>query len=320
MDDPVTLADLFAQAEVSKLRLSTQADASFQISHEGQERVLCLTRATFDELTGHLLGRCLELTRDLLRVARGMGCGAIDRMLLVGGSTRMPQIRRGLIEAFEVETVVLDGEDVVAKGAALYGFQDSLQRRVEEYLPETQDADGGFDARGVTPSALREALDRVEDTCGLRLSLPMREFVRTRIVNVLGKGLGLLACNEHGEDAAVYLLPRNSEVPVARTAEFGTDQHNQAAVEIRVVAGEQESADPFECQEVGLVVLELPPGLPAHSPIHVTFAIDRDGRLSVQALDVRGGGSIHVEFETDAILSEEQLAQRSERLSLLKVS
>jgi molecular chaperone DnaK (HSP70) len=64
----------------------------------------------------------------------------------------------------------------------------------------------------------------------------------------------------------------------------------------------------------------LPPSLPSRSPIRVTFAIDRDGRLGVTAIDLTGGASINVEFETEAILSEEDVEERSKALRLLSVS
>ena len=57
---------------------------------------------------------------------------------------------------------------------------------------------------------------------------------------------------------SIYLLPRNSEVPLERMSDFGTDAENQAAVDIRVMAGERDSPDPLDCQEVGVASLNLP--------------------------------------------------------------
>ena len=61
-----------------------------------------------------------------------------------------------------------------------------------------------------------------------------------------------------------------------------------------------DAPDPLDCQEVGVASLNLPERLPARSPIRVKFAISKDGRLGVSATDLTGGGSIDVEFQTEA--------------------
>ena len=86
---------------------------------------------------------------------------------------------------------------------------------------------------------------------------PVRELVNTRIVNVLSKSLGVVARNDQSQEVVVYLLPRNSEVPLEQMTDFGTDADNQAAVDIRVMSGERE-APTLDCQEVGIATLALP--------------------------------------------------------------
>ncbi len=50
------------------------------------------------------------------------------------------------------------------------------------------------------------------------------------------------------------------------------------------------------------------------------FAITKDGRLGVTATDLTGGGSIDVEFQTEAVMNAEEVAERSTALRLLTVS
>src|SRR5262249_6808362 len=124
---------------------------------------------------------------------------------------------------------------------------------------------------------------------------------------------------EQSQDVVVSLLPRNAEVPLRRTTDFGTDADNQSAVDIRVMSGERDSTDPLDCQEVGVATLNLPERLPARSPIRVKFAINQDGRLEVSAADLTGGGSIDVNFETEAVMNAEEVAERSTALRLMSV-
>ena len=50
------------------------------------------------------------------------------------------------------------------------------------------------------------------------------------------------------------------------------------------------------------------------------FAISRDGRLTVTATDLTGGGQVDVEFETEAVMGDAEVAERSTSLRLLNVS
>ena len=324
MDDPEVLNDLFLQAERGKKTLTQRDKAPFRVTHAGQQARVELDRPRFEEITRHLLDRTVELTREMLADARAKGHERFDKIILVGGATRMPQVRNRIVGEFGMEPEVFDPDEAVAKGAALYGLKEALQEEVKEILvdalPAAEGQDGQLDLEAVSPEQVAEALDRIEQQTGFTLTGPVRELVNTRIVNVLSKGLGVVARDERGRDVVVYLLPRNGEVPMEYAMDFGTDQANQAGVDIQVMAGERDSQEPADCADVGTATLNLPAGLPARSPIRVKFAISRDGRLNVSATDLAGGGSIDVEFETEAVLSAEEVAERSTALRMLSVS
>lgn len=320
MDDSEVLNDLFLQAERGKKTLTQREKAPFRVTHSGQSARVELDRGTFEEITRHLMDRTLELTREMLADARAKGFESFDSLILVGGATRMPQVHDRLVAEFGIEPISFDPDEAVAKGAALYGFKDSIQQQVVNYLPGTGSESGAFDPSAVSEQEMQEALDKIEQETGFTLTGPVRELVSTQIVNVLSKSLGVIARNDEGEEVVVYLLPRNGEVPMENTQDFGTDQANQAGVDIRVMAGERDSPEPEDCQEVGVAQLHLPEGLPAKSPIRVTFGITRDGRLTVSAKDLTGGGSIDVEFETEAVMSAEEVEERSTALRLMQVS
>ena len=320
MDEPEVLNDLFLQAERGKKTLSLREKAPFRITHAGQQVRVELERETFEELTRPLLDRTIELTREMLRDAKAKGFERFDKVIMVGGATRMPQIHERLVAELGMEPESFDPDESVAKGAALYGFKESIQAQVLSYLPEAHDAGGQFDPTSVPEAEVQEALDKIEREIGYTLTGPVRELVSTQIVNVLSKSLGVIARNDEGKEQVVYLLARNSEVPTQQTMDFGTDQASQSGVEVRVMAGERDGADPLDCQEVGVAVLELPAALPARSPIRVTFGIDRDGRLQVTAVDLTGGGTVDVSFETEAVLSAADVTERSKALRVLSVS
>ncbi len=322
MDDPEVLNDLFLQAERGKKTLTQREKAPFRVTHAGQQARVELDRPTFEQITRHLLDRTIELTHEMLGDARGKGYEAFDKIILVGGATRMPQVRNRIVDEFGMEPEVFDPDEAVAKGAALFGLKETLQDQVQGILAPSSEGEPGqeLDLSAVSEEEVAAALDRIEQETGFTLTGPVRELVSTKIVNVLSKSLGVIARNEEGQDVVVYLLPRNGEVPMEYTSDFGTDQANQTGVDIRVMAGERDSPEPADCKEVGVATLDLPQSLPARSPIRVTFAIDRDGRLNVTAQDLTGGGSINVAFETEAVMTAEQVAERSTALRLMNVS
>jgi molecular chaperone DnaK (HSP70) len=324
LDDPEVLNDLFLQAERGKKTLTQREKAPFRVTHAGQQARVELERDKFEEITKHLLDRTIELTHEMLADARDKGHTQFDKIILVGGATRMPQVRNRLVGEFNVEPEIYDPDEAVAKGAALYALKEALVEQVQDVLAAQGAEDGEpaapVDLATVSETELSAALDHLEKQLGFTLTGPVRELVNTQIVNVLSKSLGVVARDDQSQEVVVYLLPRNSEVPLERMTDFGTDADNQAAVDIRVMAGERDSADPLDCQEVGIATLNLPERLPARSPIRVKFAINKDGRLGVSATDLTGGGSIDVEFQTEAVMSAEEVADRSTALRLLTVS
>ncbi|WP_254829347.1 Hsp70 family protein [Haloglomus salinum] len=91
-----------------------------------------LTRETLDDLTGDLVERTLDICDDVLASA-GRNPWSIDRLLLVGGATRMPQIREAVYDFFgDVPSEDVDPDQVVATGAA-------IQASIIHDGPETND-------------------------------------------------------------------------------------------------------------------------------------------------------------------------------------
>ena len=80
-----------------------------------------MTRAKFDDLTAHLVERTMVPTRQAMSDA-GLSASQIDKVILVGGSTRIPAVQ----EAVKKETGKephkgVNPDEVVAMGAAVQG-------------------------------------------------------------------------------------------------------------------------------------------------------------------------------------------------------
>ena len=90
-ETPSSQAELYVLAEQAKFALSVRPKTNVRLAFNGQESTFELTRDTFEEITGDLLERTAFTTRQVLSAAK-IDWKGVDRILLVGGSTRMPMI------------------------------------------------------------------------------------------------------------------------------------------------------------------------------------------------------------------------------------
>ena len=131
--DPLTANELRLEAEKRKLELSSRKGLTLMVTIEGQRTSVELTREKFDELTADLLDRTITLTRQMLDEAAKKGVTNFDRILLVGGATRMPQVKDRLQrEEFCKDIKSFDPDEAVAKGAALFAYRLEVERKVDD--------------------------------------------------------------------------------------------------------------------------------------------------------------------------------------------
>ncbi len=110
---------LLTAARVAKEALSAASETSLRARLQGGEIELRITQAQFAQLTRPLVERTQAVLRKVLRDAR-LGREELQGVVLVGGSTRMPNVRRAVAETFGREPLTdLDPDQVVAIGAAI---------------------------------------------------------------------------------------------------------------------------------------------------------------------------------------------------------
>jgi molecular chaperone DnaK len=118
--NPRDAFQLWADAEEVKHLLSDRACATLVVRHADLRLRLELSRQQFEELTQDLLERTRDTAELLVRHA-GTSWSQIDRVVAVGGATRMPMVRRMLRELSGKEPdQSVHPDEAVAQGAALY--------------------------------------------------------------------------------------------------------------------------------------------------------------------------------------------------------
>jgi len=117
--DSEAMQELRLAAEAAKVRLSTEERTTLTIPFEGFTYHREITRAELEGLIGKLVDSTLGPCRMAL-ADTGLALSAIDEVVLVGGSTRVPLLRRRVQELFgKTPHSQLNPDEVVALGAAV---------------------------------------------------------------------------------------------------------------------------------------------------------------------------------------------------------
>jgi molecular chaperone DnaK len=142
--DPIAMAHLRHAAERAKIMLSDETEVEVQesISIGGKPVLISetFTRSEFEELIRDLIDSSLEKVTEALSES-GLGADAMHRLLLVGGSTRIPLIAAALKEVTGLDAEAwVDPDEAVARGAALQAASRAgawLKRTMVDIAPHS---------------------------------------------------------------------------------------------------------------------------------------------------------------------------------------
>ncbi|MGA9379450.1 MAG: molecular chaperone DnaK, partial [Phormidium sp.] len=137
--DKMALQRLREAAEKAKIELSSTVTTSINLpfitaDETGPKHLeMSLTKANFEDLVGHLVQNTIEPMNQALKDA-DLKAGDIDRIILVGGSTRIPAVQEALKQFFGGKTPdrSVNPDEAVALGAAIQG--GVLSGEVEDLL------------------------------------------------------------------------------------------------------------------------------------------------------------------------------------------
>jgi molecular chaperone DnaK len=308
-DDPLAdaafMTELRLAAETAKRAISARTSHRVPLRRGNQVVHVDLSRADFEAMTADLVDSTLSCVRRLLDDAASVGAPAVDRCLLVGGSTRMPMIAAALTGAFGWPVSAHDPDLAVAKGAAIRAYQ--LCGGASVWVTPSWGTD-------VPVETASPADPRVTPNGAPPLSVVPRSF-------------GLLVHDSHDATGTrtfvEHVIHRNEPLPVTdRESVVATILDNQAALRIEVFeqAGAVESAEVEHNRRVLDGELSgLPQGLPAGSAIHVGLSLGLDGRLSVTAREPRSGTRLHLDAYIDGVLDRDEHDRMVDGLARLEV-
>ena len=116
------------KAEKAKQQLSAREKTPVVVDVAGKKARIDFSRDKFDEITSALLKSTLDKTDAAITVAQQRGF-KVNELLLVGGSTRMPQVTRALEDKYGIKPKILEPDEAVAKGAAIHAVNVYINKQ-----------------------------------------------------------------------------------------------------------------------------------------------------------------------------------------------
>lgn len=281
LEDPMLEQDLRDKAEIAKKTLSSRERTNVFLSANGVNVTIPLTRQNFEEVTHHLLKQTQKIMEFVLEDA-GLSWNEINRVLLVGGSTRMRAVPE-LIERVTGLKPSLDvnPDEVVAQGAAIQGL--ILQMKQGNH-------------------------DLVDNH-----SFPMVE-----VQDVNSHSMGVVALDESGHEVNSIVLKKDTPIPTRVSNHYTTTVDQQTQLHIQVTEGEDVDLDYVKIVGEGMIDL---PEYPKGAPIEVIFEYDSDGIIHISVIDSTAGSLLgELDIERTSNLTEDEVMEKQKRVAKLAIS
>ena len=257
-DDLSARQTLYEECETAKRSFLKLTEVNIRCSCEGQMQQIPVTRDEFEDRTEYLIQPVVDWSEGALEKA-DLTWGDIDRILLVGGSSRLRRVSLALEEASGKKPILSKTPDLmVAQGAAMIAKGQVRVRRPSGALMEG--APGGLMEVSIGRTIARSLGTRVYD--------PDAEAV----------------CN-------ALMIPHGNEAPVSKSREdFEVTVDGQKDFDVQVVEFEDEE----NYEEICNYRCACLPNAKKGDRIRVTFDYDASAIVTARAEDVASGQSLEI--------------------------
>ena len=266
-NDPDSMKRLKMACENAKKILSNKEKTQIEINRlkYNEDLSLEITRDLFEEICGSLFDKCISPISELLQKL-GISEGCIDEVILIGGSTKIPRIRRMLKSLFYQEpNTSINPDEAVAYGAAIMAakLSGTEGKDINEIL-----------IKDITPFTLGIAVYHPEVTNVLMLLNFLENLDKLNENNMKNIGKDSLLMSS--------IIKKGSPIPYDNTEVYHTISDDQEEAEIEVYEGE--STFVKNNNLLGRFrIKNLPKKKAGEVHFDVNFKIDSNGILTVTA-------------------------------------
>ncbi len=277
------------EAEDIKKSLSRRPTAKKMLYGPAGSMRVEITRQSFEQAISSLISRTDILLEVALEEA-GIKPSDIDKVLLVGGSTRIPLVQQRLEKMFGfAPEIAVNVDECVALGAALHAGLTMLREKPNE-----------------VPAGISSGLKDINltDVCNHSygtICAPVDKETGRRII------------------ANRIILRKNTPLPCEASQTFYTMTEGQTELEITITQGEDTA--PEYINKIATHKFKLPPDRPAECPIKVTYSYDVNQRMHCKFEDLESGKALEVDFclDQNSKISKSSVKEKSNQLEPFKV-
>lgn len=275
-EDDALMADIREKAEKTKLQLSNVETARPVFTINGSTYRIEITRDAFEKEAETLMQRTQLLLEEVLNEKK-LTWSDINHLLVVGGSTRMPMVKK-LLEEISGKQIIykVDPDTAVTQGAAIFASTLSV-------------AEVSGNETGVTKG----------ERNGIAANLV--------ISDVTSQSLGVITVepNDYSKKVNTIIIPHNTKIPTKKSEIVSTVYDNQTEIKIDVTEGND--ADVEYVRIIGSSILSMP-AYPKGSPIEIIYAYDPDQVIYIEVIDKVTNSSLGTfEIERTSNLSDKEV-------------
>lgn len=313
-EDPETIASLYVDVETWKKALTSREKVNISVNGPAGRFREELTREKYEELTTDLLNRTKNLLDDVLATAEKQGypISRIDKVLLVGGSSRMPQVAAMIERDYHVTPVLADPDEAVAKGAAIYA---SNEKAYNDFVAGEAEKTGKSVAEIMEDNLVTGEMDK---KFALTTGGTAGGALKINITNVLSRTYGLEIQDTDTDRMKIFnMLMINDKLPATRTEIFYTagNEQNMIAIKIyesRATDGIMEIEGRTPLTEIEMKFRQR---VPAGTPVVMTTALDNSGILHIIAEEQKNHSKLDTTFQLSNQMTDEEMNSAALRMS-----
>lgn len=303
--------EIAGKVEGIKQTLSAKESTSVPLKLDGGKAKFTVTREEFETATKELMDETLEKTKEVIANAKTKGCDRIHEILLVGGSTRMPQVEKELQRAFGIPTQVTEPDEAVAKGAAIYAV-GAYEGKVEKFQELAN--------KGKLSAEDKKEAENYKEKAAVssKMILGLAGKTLSEVLTLsTTKSYALETCLDGDENnkKCYNLIKKNCEMTngvISVSEQFYTISAWQTGINLKVYESDFEE-DYYDINLVpilGECSLKFPKPMPKDSPIEVTFTLEKSGILKVHGKDLSSDAFVDAEMKASngVSMTEEEIA------------
>jgi len=278
------------EAEDIKKTLSRRRIAKKMLYGPAGSMRMEISREMFEQTVSSLMSR-IDILLEVALEEADIKPSEIDKVLLVGGSSRIPLVRQQLKKMFgSAPETTVNVDECVALGAALHAGLTMLREKPEQVPAGISGGLGNINLVDVCNHSYGTICAPIDKETGKRI-------IENRII-----------------------LKKNTPLPCQDSQMFYTVSKGQTELEVTITQGEDNA--PEYVNKIATNKLKLPPNRPAKCPVKVTYSYDLNQRMQCSFEDVESGQALEVDLrlgQNDQMSQCDAKQQKAERLESFKV-